>query len=99
MTEVSEIKIPFSGSVENVEINAWIVKVGDVVTEGQPLADVSTDKADTELEAPAGGKIAKFLVDEGAEVKVGTAVALMVDADTSDEDMATAASAYVPTDS
>ena len=63
MSELVEIRIPHGGSVENVEINEWLVSVGDVIDEGQPIADVSTDKADTELEAPASGRIVRFLVD------------------------------------
>ena len=54
--ELFEVKIPHSGSVENVEITDWIVSVGDVVAEGDSLAEVSTDKVDTELEAPQGGQ-------------------------------------------
>jgi 2-oxoglutarate dehydrogenase E2 component (dihydrolipoamide succinyltransferase) len=99
MAEVTEIKIPHSGSVENVEINEWLVAVGDVVDEGQPIADVSTDKADTELEAPAGGKIVKFLVEAGAEVTVGTAVALLADPAVADDEIDAAVAAYVPSDS
>jgi 2-oxoglutarate dehydrogenase E2 component (dihydrolipoamide succinyltransferase) len=96
MAEVTEIKIPHSGSVENVEINDWLIALGDVVEDGQPIADVSTDKADTELEAPAAGRVVKFLVDVGAEVKVGTAVALLVDAGTSEADAEVAVAAYIP---
>jgi pyruvate/2-oxoglutarate dehydrogenase complex dihydrolipoamide acyltransferase (E2) component len=96
MAEVTEIKIPHSGSVENVEINDWLIEVGAVVDEGQPIADVSTDKADTELEAPAAGRVVKFLVDAGTEVKVGTAVALLVDAGATDDEIADAVAAYVP---
>jgi pyruvate/2-oxoglutarate dehydrogenase complex dihydrolipoamide acyltransferase (E2) component len=94
MAEVFEVAIPHAGTVENVEITAWVVSVGDVVSEGDVLADVSTDKADTELEAPRGGKVAKLLVEEEAEVKVGTVVALLVEEDASDEDMAAAVAAH-----
>ena len=94
--ELFEVKIPHSGSVENVEITDWLVSVGDVVAEGDSLADVSTDKVDTELEAPQGGKIAKFLYDEGTEVTVGTVVVLMAPADASDDDVSAALQSYQP---
>ena len=108
MSELVEIKIPHGGSVENVEINEWLVsvyninillfdvRVGDVIEEGQPIAEVSTDKADTELEAPASGKIVRFLVDAGSEIGVGTAVALLAAADASEDDVATLLAAYTP---
>ena len=96
MSELVEIRIPHGGSVENVEINEWLVSVGDVIDEGQPIADVSTDKADTELEAPASGKIVRFLVDEGSEIRVGTAVALLAATEASEEDIAVLLAAYTP---
>lgn len=96
MAELVEVKIPFSGSVENVEINEWVVAEGDVVSEGDTLADVSTDKVDTELEAPAAGRIVRFLVEAETEVKVGTAVALLADPDATADDVAAALAAYVP---
>ena len=97
--ELFEVKIPHSGSVENVEITDWLVSVGDVVAQGDSLADVSTDKVDTELEAPQGGKIAKFLYDEGTEVTVGTVVVLMAPADASDDDVSAALQSYQPSQS
>lgn len=96
MSELVEIKIPFSGSVENVEINEWLVAEGDVVAEGDALADVSTDKVDTELEAPAAGRLVRLLVEPGNEVKVGTAVALLVDPAADADEVAAALAAYVP---
>ena len=96
MAELFEVKVPHSGSVENVEIVDWIVAEGDVVAEGDPLAEVSTDKVDTELEAPQGGKVAKFLYENGTEVAVGTVVALLADADASGEEIAAAVADYSP---
>ena len=96
MNELFEIKIPHAASVENVEINEWLVNVGDVVDEGQPIADVSTDKAETELEAPASGKIVRFLVEAGSEIQVGTVVALLAAAGASEEDVAAFLADYTP---
>src|SRR5881398_1549938 len=77
MAELIEVSIPFSGSVENVEINEWLVEEGAEIREGQPLADVSTDKVDTELDSPHPGTVVRLLVEPGTEVKVGTTVALL----------------------
>jgi len=81
MTEILEVKVPHSGSVENVEINEWLVEVGATVEVDQVLADVSTDKVDTELVSPHAGRIVRLLFGEGDEVAVGTVVALMVAAE------------------
>lgn len=57
--------------VDAVEVNAIKVKVGDVVTKGQALLEVQADKAQLEVMAPYAGRIAKILVKEGDEIKVG----------------------------
>jgi pyruvate/2-oxoglutarate dehydrogenase complex dihydrolipoamide acyltransferase (E2) component len=48
------------------------------------------------LEAPASGKIVRFLVDAGSEIQVGTAVALLAAAEASEEDVAALLAAYTP---
>jgi len=96
MAELLEVKIPHSGSVENVEVSEWVVKVGAVVADGDVLAEVSTDKVDTELEAPAAGRVVRLLVEDGDEVAVGTVVALLVDAGVSDDEANAALAAYSP---
>lgn len=50
----------------------WEVTVGDVVEEGQPLAAVSTDKVDSDVEAPVSGTVTEICVEKGASVPVGT---------------------------
>ncbi len=94
MADLVEVKVPHSGSVENVEIVEWMVGIGDVVDEGDSLAEVSTDKVDTELEAPQAGKVVKFLVEDGTEVAVGTVVALLADPADADDDIAAAVDTY-----
>lgn len=94
MASVIEVQIPHSGSVENVELTEWSVNVGDVVSEGDVLAEVSTDKVDTELESPAAGRVAKLLVDEGDEIPVGTVVALLVDGSATAEEAQSAVETY-----
>ena len=44
------------GTVE-AEIVEWYVAVGDAVTEGAPMADVMTDKANVEVPAPVTGTV------------------------------------------
>ena len=95
MVELVEVKVPYSGSVEHVEINEWMVAEGSVVAEGDPIAEVSTDKVDTELESPQAGRLVKFLCEEGTEVNVGTAVALLAEADAPDDEVANAIQAYI----
>jgi 2-oxoisovalerate dehydrogenase E2 component (dihydrolipoyl transacylase) len=57
--------------LEEAEIVAWHVTVGDHVTADQPLVSVETDKAVVEVPSPRSGRIAKLFGDKGGMVKVG----------------------------
>lgn len=53
-------------------VTIWHKKPGDRVEANELLFEVSTDKVDTEIPAPASGTLVEILVDEGATVDVGT---------------------------
>src|ERR1700677_4109496 len=57
-------------SVSEGTITKWLVREGDIVKKDQPLLEIATDKADTELPAPAGGRVMKLLAKEGGVVAV-----------------------------
>jgi 2-oxoglutarate dehydrogenase E2 component (dihydrolipoamide succinyltransferase) len=70
-----DVTVPQLGeSVTEGTITKWLVKVGDIVVKDQPLAEIATDKADSELPAPAGGRIAQLLANEGAVVPVRSVI-------------------------
>jgi 2-oxoisovalerate dehydrogenase E2 component (dihydrolipoyl transacylase) len=66
-------------SVTEGTITRWLKSEGDEVEIDEPLAEVDTDKVNTELPSPVAGKIQKFLVSEGSTVDVGTEIALVAD--------------------
>ena len=73
-----DIVTPTGGeSVTEGTILEWSVKVGDAVNEGDTVVEISTDKVDMELPAPATGTITEILFEEGATVTVGQVVARM----------------------
>lgn len=58
-------------------IVAWLKAEGDRVAQGEPLFQVETDKAVTEVEAPASGVLARIAQPQGARVPVGEVVAVI----------------------
>ncbi|MBL8612201.1 MAG: 2-oxo acid dehydrogenase subunit E2 [Myxococcales bacterium] len=68
---VIDVKMPQLGeSVSEGTVTKWLVREGDVIHKDQPLLEVATDKADTEVPAPAGGRVVKLLVRENDVVPV-----------------------------
>lgn len=61
-------------------ITRWLKQVGDRVEADEPLFEVSTDKVDSEVPAPAAGVVTAILVPEGETVEVGTRLAVVSEA-------------------
>ncbi|HEX5585903.1 MAG TPA: biotin/lipoyl-containing protein, partial [Acidimicrobiia bacterium] len=58
-------------------ITRWLKQVGETVEADEPLFEVSTDKVDSEVPAPASGTVTEILVPEGETVEVGTRLAVL----------------------
>ncbi len=66
-----EFKLPDVGEgTEEGELVRWLVEVGQEVEEDQPVAEIQTDKVQTELYAPVAGTVKELLAEEGDMVKV-----------------------------
>ncbi len=73
-----DVTMPQMGeSVVEGTIAKWLVKEGDVVTEDQPLVEISTDKVDTEIPSPGAGRITKIVAAEGQTIPVGATLAVI----------------------
>jgi pyruvate dehydrogenase E2 component (dihydrolipoamide acetyltransferase) len=55
----------------------WLKQEGESVAKGEPLAEIQTDKATVEIEAPGAGVLASVTAAPGAEVPVGQTIALI----------------------
>jgi 2-oxoglutarate dehydrogenase E2 component (dihydrolipoamide succinyltransferase) len=62
-------------SVSEGTITKWLKQVGEEVQADEALLEISTDKVDTEVPAPASGVVSEILVEEGQTVDVGTLLA------------------------
>ncbi|HKS13314.1 MAG TPA: dihydrolipoamide acetyltransferase family protein [Pseudomonas sp.] len=67
------IKMPDIGEgIAQVELVEWFVKVGDMVSEDQVVADVMTDKATVEIPSPVSGKVLALGGQPGEVMAVGS---------------------------
>jgi pyruvate/2-oxoglutarate dehydrogenase complex dihydrolipoamide acyltransferase (E2) component len=71
-----DVTMPQMGvSVAEGTVVAWRVEVGDPIEADATIAEISTDKIDTEVPAPASGVVTEILVPVESTVSVGTVLA------------------------
>jgi pyruvate dehydrogenase E2 component (dihydrolipoamide acetyltransferase) len=71
----TDVIMPQMGeSIVEGTITKWLKKPGDKVQRDEPLFEISTDKVDAEIPAPASGVLQDIKVSEGATVQVNTVV-------------------------
>lgn len=76
----SNVTMPKMGyDMEEGKILRWLKKEGDPVTKGEPIAEIETDKISIEIEAFAGGVLAKILHGDGATVPVGDPIGVIAE--------------------
>ncbi len=75
-----DVVMPQMGeSIFEGTITKWLKKPGDKVERDEPLFEISTDKVDAEIPAPASGTLQEIKVNEGQTVPIKTVVALIAD--------------------
>jgi len=74
----TDVLMPQMGeSIFEGTITKWLKKPGDKVNRDEPLFEISTDKVDAEIPAPAAGVLKEIKVKEGATVQVNTVVGVI----------------------
>ncbi len=77
----TNVILPALGMAQDTgEIVRWLRAEGEQVQQGEPIAEIQTDKATVELEAPATGTLAEIRALAGEEVPVGHVIALILSA-------------------
>ena len=84
MATVVRMPAALAGVTEGA-IQTWMLKAGEQVAAGQPLAEIETEKAVVEFEAEVGGTVARLLVEPGDNVPVGAPIAVILAAGEGDE--------------
>jgi 2-oxoglutarate dehydrogenase E2 component (dihydrolipoamide succinyltransferase) len=73
-----DVVMPQMGvSVSEGTVVTWRKQVGEAVKADETIVEISTDKVDTEVPAPASGTVRELLVAEGETVDVGTRIAVI----------------------
>src|SRR3954465_14592729 len=72
MATLVDVTVPV-GQAEGTEsvVSTWFKSIGDQVTENEPLLEISTDKVNMEVAAPATGRLAEILKKDGEQVEPG----------------------------
>ncbi|MFE6200621.1 2-oxoglutarate dehydrogenase, E2 component, dihydrolipoamide succinyltransferase [Streptomyces sp. NPDC057838] len=77
----TDVVLPALGeSVTEGTVTRWLKSVGDTVEADEPLLEVSTDKVDTEIPAPASGTLLEIVVNEDETAEVGAKLAVIGEA-------------------
>lgn len=75
MANQIEILMPLMGEgINEATLVKWLKKPGDKVSKAEPLLEVSTDKVDTEIPAPADGVLVATLAKEGDVVLINSII-------------------------
>lgn len=75
---ISRVKIPkLSANIDEVTITGWFKKQGDTVAKGEPLAEITTDKAVFEFESPRSGIVLRILAAEKSVLPESYVIALI----------------------
>ncbi len=78
-----EVVMPKMGeSLQEGTIIRWLKQVGDKVERDEMILEISTDKVDTEVPAPAGGILVEILAQEKEIIEVGKVIARIATGDT-----------------
>ncbi|MGY1453882.1 2-oxoglutarate dehydrogenase, E2 component, dihydrolipoamide succinyltransferase [Streptomyces sp. SS8] len=76
--EGTDVVLPALGeSVTEGTVTRWLKSVGEEVEADEPLLEVSTDKVDTEIPAPASGTLLEIVVGEDETAEVGAKLAVI----------------------
>jgi len=77
---MTDVVMPQMGeSIVEGTLTKWLKKPGEHVERDEPLFEISTDKVDTEIPAPASGVLQEVLVEEGKTVAISTIVGRIAD--------------------
>ena len=79
MPDTKVIMPQMGESIFEGTITRWLKNKGEAIERDEPLFEISTDKVDSEIPAPAAGVLKDILVEEGQTAEINTVVALIAE--------------------
>lgn len=80
-----DVHVPDEQEGTKAVVRAWLKKIGDAVSENDPLVELETDKVTQEVPSPATGVLAEIILDSNAEALPGALLARIDTAKESDQ--------------
>lgn len=77
MSEFQLVMPKMGESIAEATIIRWVKNEGDTIAADETVLEIATDKVDSEVPSPKGGKLVKFLFKEGDVVPVGATIAII----------------------
>ena len=75
---IYKLVLPKMGeSVSEATITKWVKSIGESIGEDDTIAEIATDKVDSEVPSPVQGVLKEFLFEEGSVAQVGDVIALI----------------------
>lgn len=75
---IFKLVLPKMGeSISEATLTKWLKSVGELVQEDDSVAEIATDKVDSEVPSPVEGVLKQILFEEGAVVQVGDVIAIL----------------------
>ena len=81
-------------SITEATILNWLKKTGEEVEPEESLLEIATDKIDSEVPSPTGGKLLEILFQEGEVVPVGATIAIIETVGSEEEDAPSSANGH-----
>jgi pyruvate dehydrogenase E2 component (dihydrolipoamide acetyltransferase) len=74
----SKVKVPkLTENADEVTLTSWLKREGESVAKGEPLVEMTTDKAAFEFESPVAGLLLKIISPEKSVLPTGYVVAII----------------------
>ena len=77
MSEFQLVMPKMGESIAEATIIRWVKNEGDMIAADETVLEIATDKVDSEVPSPKGGKLIKRLFNEGDVIPVGAVIAII----------------------